>query len=63
MLNAFRRSTIPQKQLIIIIITIVVVQQYYVFDDDDDDDDDDEHRVTNKGLLGIVPYVAITFIT
>ena len=61
MLNAFRRSTIPQKQLIII-ITIVVVQQYYVFDDDDDDDDD-EHRVTNKGLLGIVPYVAITSIT
>ena len=60
MLNAFRRSTIPQKQLIII-ITIVVVQQYYVFDDDDDDDD--EHRVTNKGLLGIVPYVAITSIT
>ena len=62
MLNAFRQSTIPQKQLIIIII-VAAVQQYYVFDDDDDDDDDDEDHVTYKALLGIVPYVAITFIT
>ena len=61
MLNAFRQSTIPQKQLIII-ITVAAVQQYYVFDDDDDDDDDEDH-VTYKALLGIVPYVAITFIT
>ena len=61
MLNAFRQSTIPQKQLIIIII-VAAVQQYYVFDDDDDDDDDEDH-VTYKALLGIVPYVAITFIT
>ena len=60
MLNAFRQSTIPQKQLIIIII-VAAVQQYYVFDDDDDDDDED--HVTYKALLGIVPYVAITFIT
>ena len=58
MLNAFRQSTIPQKQLIIIII-VAAVQQYYVFDDDDDDED----HVTYKALLGIVPYVAITFIT
>ena len=60
MLNVFRQSTIPQKQLIIIII-VAAVQQYYVFDDDDDDDDED--HVTYKALLGIVPYVAITFIT
>ena len=60
MLNAFRQSTIPQKQLIII-ITVAAVQQYYVFDDDDDDDDED--HVTYKALLGIVPYVTITFIT
>ena len=61
MLNAFRLSTIQEKKLIII-ITVAAVQQYYVFDDDDDDDDDEDH-VTYKALLGIVPYVAITFIT
>ena len=60
MLNAFRLSTIQEKKLIII-ITVAAVQQYYVFDDDDDDDDED--HVTYKALLGIVPYVAITFIT
>ena len=61
MLNAFRLSTIQEKKLIII-ITVAAVQQYYVFDDDDDDDDDEDH-VTYKALLGIVPYVTITFIT